>query len=100
MILLVALLCSQVASIHVTTFMHDGTDGTCVAPDPAKARVDKLPCGGTTRMDGEEFVRIFQYGANMGCPKLDKLDVKPLSATPASIKRRCIHFGVGEDQKL
>lgn len=69
---------------------------SCVAPDPAKSNLLKLPCGGSPAEDGQEFVKVFHYGANMGCKKLSKLKVLPVSAMPARVMGRCLHFGVGD----
>lgn len=69
---------------------------TCIPPDRKKAHLDTLPCGGSPLKDGEKFVRIFHYGANMGCAKLANLEVLPLSAIPARVMGRCLQFGIGE----
>jgi len=74
----------------------------CAAPSAALAGTQHWPCGGGGGGSGaavggagrgRDSVRIFHYGANMGCAKLEALGIYPLAATPARAAGFRLSFG-------
>lgn len=70
----------------------------CAGPEEALGGVRRYPCGTSTLegLDDHDVVRIFHYGANMGCAKLRALGVQPLSAEAALVRGTCLRFAAAE----
>lgn len=68
--------------------------------EEARAGSVPWPCGtavgaSSVGNESEGFVKLFHYGANMGCDKLSALGVQPQSATPVRAVGWCLRFSQG-----
>lgn len=84
---------SDIRTLRASNTTQRPTCSTCADPDPQRAAVQAFPCGGKS---DEKVVKIFHYGANMGCKKLKAIGVEPHSAQAVYIPGRCLRFGTAE----
>lgn len=66
----------------------------CAGPEPERGSLRNFPCGEAVAK--EPSLRVFHYGANMGCKKLTAIEVEPRSAQVAYIPGQCLRFGSAE----
>jgi len=90
------LLFARLAFGHLlrTSSLPGGGEGTpqCALPNVSMSTVSHACAGGPGPVNGES-VRIFSYGANMGCAKLEMLGLSVRSSTPAVLQGQCLVFG-------